>query len=209
MKLVRLTISSGRGPEEARRFVSSLAEALTAELTNAGAELVSRIVHGDVDAPLSVDLLLAWSGALPHSSFEGTHELIMPSPERGQRARKRWFVSVRLEREQGRAREPLCLADVTFQACRASGAGGQHVNRTASAVRAVHVPTGTVVRIESERSQHQNKQRALAVLTRTLERRQQDLRTEEGRSRRASAIQVERGRAVASWRMVRCKLTRI
>jgi peptide chain release factor 1 len=73
-------------------------------------------------------------------------------------------VTIAVLREPSEVEVHLDPSDLDIRACRGSGAGGQHRNTTDSAVQVTHLPTGLQVRVESERSQHQNKANALALL---------------------------------------------
>ncbi|MFT3927467.1 MAG: peptide chain release factor-like protein [Myxococcales bacterium] len=198
MTALRVTVSSGTGPIEVRVFVRLLSSALARELAREALVLDHTVVHGPQDAPGSVDLWFT-GDASGLRGVLGTHALIMPSERRGKRDRKRWYASVSCDEPEALQRATVELADVVVETCRASGAGGQHVNRTESAVRVTHRPTGISVRIESERSQHRNKARALAVLEQALLREQQLRMAATKSARRARAIHVERGRPVMIW----------
>ena len=90
--------------------------------------------------------------------WEGTVQWIAKSPYRIHHKRKNWFVGVQTFTlsESQEATE----ADIRYETLRASGPGGQHVNKTESAVRAVHIPTGMSVVASDQRSQWQNKKLA-------------------------------------------------
>ena len=90
-------------------------------------------------------------------------------------------------------------ADIRVDTYRASGAGGQHVNKTDSAVRITHVPTGIVVQIQNERSQSSNKQTALRVLKSRLLEQEQERREEELAKERGGAQQADFGSQIRSY----------
>lgn len=203
-----LTISSGTGPIEARHFVRMLADALEREVAERGAVVEHTRTHGPVDSPSSVDLVLRGDRASV-ADLVGTHELVMRSDRREKRSRKRWYAGVSCVSRDEAREAGLDLRDVLFETCRAGGAGGQHVNKTESAVRAHHRPSGLSVRIESERSQHQNKRAALEEIGRLLAQRARERSAAAKSARRDRSLQVERGAAVATWSCAAGGLVRV
>lgn len=174
--MIRLLITSGRGPAECRIAVAKALEAMRREAE--GAELALDVAAGpnpDGCGPSSAVAIVRGANAHAFATrWIGSVQWIAPSPVRPQHKRKNWFIGVVALPDVPAAPGALDARDVSFEAIRAGGPGGQHQNKTESAVRAVHRPTGLSVVAREERSQHRNKAIALERLA-ALMRAAQDL----------------------------------
>ncbi len=158
MSEILLCVTAGRGPAECRLAVEHVIDAIRSEAEAVG------LTFGE-EAPDrnsgSVLLTIAGEGCdVFCRSWVGTIQWIARSDVRPGHKRKNWFIAVRRIDPPVRAPE-IAANELRFETMRAGGPGGQHQNRTESAVRVIHVPTGLSVIARDERSQHRNK--ALAV----------------------------------------------
>lgn len=158
---IYLQITSGRGSAECCRVVALVLERILKQAKDLGltAEVLER-EPGEINRTLfSATLSIAGAGCKDLiEEWEGTIQWIAQSPYRIYHKRKNWFVGI--NSFQVKDVEDMSKKDFTYQTLRASGPGGQHVNKTESAVRAIHVPSGLSVTASDQRSQLQNKKLA-------------------------------------------------
>lgn len=161
MEKTYLQITSGRGPVECCRVVALVLERILkqAQTRKLKVEIVEKEAGPANRTLLSAVIALEGAGCdTLVEEWEGTVLWIARSPCRIHHRRKNWFVGVQtfLLSESREATEN----EIRYETLRASGPGGQHVNKTESAVRAVHIPSGISVVASDQRSQWQNKKLA-------------------------------------------------
>lgn len=177
-----LDIQAGSGGTEAQDWAQMLLRMYTrwAEAQGYKTELIE-YSDGDVAGIKSATLKLTGDYAFGYSRTEtGVHRLVRKSPFDSGNRRHTSFASVFVYPEIDDSFDiEINSADLRIDTYRASGAGGQHVNRTDSAVRITHEPTGIVVQCQSDRSQHRNKAEAMSMLKARLYEREMQSRREQ------------------------------
>jgi len=197
MNEMLLQITSGRGPVECAWVTARLADALVTEARSTGlrAELIEEEPGPKNGTLLSALIHLTGENSNVFASgLEGTVQWIGYSGFRPGHKRKNWFVGV--QRIPVPATVTFSDQDVRIETMRGSGPGGQHVNTTESAVRAVHLPTGLAAIARDERSQTANRKRALERLSILVARRSERQQDAAKQQRWEGHNELERGNPV-------------
>ena len=196
--MIRLLFTSGRGPAECRIAVVNAVATLTAEAASLG--LDSDCLEGpnaDGHGPASAVVVIHGDAAAVFARpWIGSIQWVAQSPLRPHHKRKNWFIGVFELPELPKPANALTVREVRFEAFRAGGPGGQHQNKTESAVRAIHMASGLSVVAREARSQHRNKALALERMA-ALIRLQGELEAITARTNtHAAHDRLERGRPV-------------
>ena len=195
-----IQITAGRGPAECAWAAAQVLKKILeeAEIMALKAEVIQRIAGSENGTVESAMIMIVGNDTDTFvKSWSGTIQWIGQSSFRKMHKRKNWFIGV--FEMQTLQTNNFSEKDIQYQAMRSSGAGGQHVNKVSSAIRATHVPTGISTVAMDSRSQHQNKKLATERLMGKLKESElQGLRNHVN-DQWENQLQVQRGNPVRTF----------
>ncbi len=188
---IYLEVRAGTGGDEAALFSGSLFRMYTryAEIQGWRVELISESL-GEKGGYKEVVAKIMGEGVYAKMKFESGAHRVQRVPETESQGRihtSACTVAIMPEIEEVEAVD-INPNDLKIDTYRASGAGGQHVNKTDSAIRITHLPTGTVVECQDERSQHKNRARAMSLLQAKILQAERDKQQAEQASTRRNLV---------------------
>ncbi|MFO1044562.1 MAG: peptide chain release factor 1 [Planctomycetaceae bacterium] len=205
-----MEIRAGTGGDEAALFARDLFEMYTRFVEKKGwkfevLEISTTELGGLKEAVLSI----TGEGAFHQLQFESGGHRVQRVPETETQGRVHTSAAtVAVMPEATDVDVEIRDEDLQIDTMRAGGPGGQKVNKTESAVRITHLPTGIVVRIQDEKSQHKNKAKAMRVLrSRLMEQRQETLNQERSAQRRTLVGSGERNERIRTYNFPQNRLT--
>lgn len=209
-KSVIMEIRAGVGGEESALFAHSLTRMYTMYAERRGWRVeINSANETELGGVKEISFTIEGEGAWSRLKYEsGVHRVQrVPETESGGRVHTS-TATVAVLPEMAEADVALNPDDIEMQVFRSSGAGGQHINKTSSAVRLIHRPTGTVVECQQERSQFQNREKAMRLLASILrEREQERIRSEYGEVRRSQIGTGMRNERIRTYNFPQGRLT--
>ena len=197
-----INFQSGSGGTEAQDWANMLLRMYIRYGERKGFKVeVLDISDGDIAGIKSATLKISGDYAFGHLRTEtGVHRLVRKSPFDSGNRRHTSFASVQVYPEVDDSIEvDINPADLRIDTYRASGAGGQHINKTDSAVRITHIPTNTVVQCQDDRSQHRNRAEAMNMLRAQLYALELNKRNEEKQALEDAKTDIGWGHQIRSY----------
>ncbi len=197
-----VSINPGAGGTESQDWAQMLLRMISRYCESKGWSVdVTDLQDGEEAGIKSATLRVSGDYSFGHLKAEiGVHRLVRISPYDAQKRRHTSFASVAVLPEIDDDIEvDVAESDLRVDTYRSSGAGGQHVNKTDSAVRLTHLPSGIVVACQAERSQHKNRATAMKLLKARLYQAELEKRTEERDALYAGKSKIDFGSQIRSY----------